>query len=110
MRAKIMEIAVDYDNDEERKRTHPKLLPPPKPEGVTSESDAAVLEQALTPAKGASPNKSPKQYDKASTGRRSVLDEMKFRPGSRPVWADPGTLRFPALTRSFADVVRGPLG
>ena len=110
MRANIMGVAVDYDDEEERKRTHPKLLPPPKPEGVISRSDAKVLTQALTPNTEASVKRSTQQRAKAPVGRRSVLDDMKHGPGSRPVWADVGATRFPALTKSFAKAVLGPLG
>ena len=85
MTARIMGCDVDYDDDEERKRTHPKLLPPPKPEGVISESDAKVLEEAVTPIKGASSKESTQQTAKAPAGRRSVLDETKHGPGARPV-------------------------
>ena len=110
MRARIMGCEVDYDDEEERKRTHPKLLPPPEPEGVLSESDAKVLKEAIAPSKGASSKESTQQTAKAPAGRRSVLDQMKHGPASRPVWADFSSPRFPKLTKSFADVVRGPLG
>ena len=105
-----MGVAVNYDNEEERKRTHPKLLPPPKPEGVISRSDTKVLAQALTPATGASAMKSTQQTAKTPVGQRSVLDGMKHGPGSRLVWADFGGLRFPAVTKTFAQAVLGPLG
>ena len=38
-----------------------------------------------------------------------LLDGMKYGPGSRPVWADPGTPRFPNLTKSFLEAAREPL-
>ena len=110
MRAKIMGVPVNYDDDEERKRTHPKLLPPPKLEGVILESNTKVLEEAMAPTKGAASQRSTQQTAKAPAGRKSVLDDMQHGPGSRPVWANPGSLWFPAITKSFAQAAKGPLG
>ena len=110
MRAKVMGVPVDYDDDDERRRTHPMLLPPPKPEGEISESDVKVLKEAVAPTKGAASQRSTQQTVKTPTGRRSVLDDIQHGPGSRPVWANLGSLWFPAITKSFAQAVKGPLG
>ena len=45
--SKIMEISEDYDDEAERVRTHPLLLPKPKEAGVVSSSNLQVLSKAL---------------------------------------------------------------
>ena len=86
----------------------------PLPEGVISQSDTKVLVQALTTPKEASSEKSTQQTAKAPAGRRSVMNGMKHGPGSKPVWADFGTPKFPTvskvLRKTFAQAVAGPLG
>ena len=102
MRAKQMGIAVDYDDDQERRRTHPKLLPRVELEGVIPKSDVEVLRKASGISRKRPPVKSTPLGSKAPVGRRSVLDGMKHGPGPRPVWMDTGTPRFP----NFARVLR----
>ena len=36
MRAEVMGISVDYDDEHERRRTHPKLLPEIKPDQISA--------------------------------------------------------------------------
>ena len=104
-----MGVPVDYDDDKERRRTHPKLLPEVEREGVISSSDIKVLKEAtgISGAPASSKSIAPKSV--ATPQRRSVLDGMKHGPGSRPVWADPGTPRFPNLTKTFLEAAKGSL-
>ena len=84
-------------------------LPEVEREGVISSSDIKVLKEAtgISGAPASSKLIAPKSV--ATPQQRSVLDGMKYGPGSRPVWADPGTPRFPNLTKTFAEAARGPL-
>ena len=45
-RSKVMRICFDYDDDIERKQTHPLLLPKISPEGLISDKDLEILKQA----------------------------------------------------------------
>ena len=87
MRSKLMGIPVDYDDDKERRRTHPKLLPEVEREGVISRSDIKVLKEATGISRAPASSKSIAPKSVATPQRRSVLDGMKHGPGSRPVWA-----------------------
>ena len=91
MRSKLMGVPVDYDDDKERRITHPKLLPPAELVGVMSRSDVEVLRKATGISGAPAPKMSIAPASKTAPQRRSVLDGMKYGPGSRPVWADPGT-------------------
>ena len=104
-----MGIPVDYDDDKERRRTHVKLLPKAELEGVISRSDVEVLSRATGISRAPASSKLIAPESKATPQRRSVLDGMKHGPGNRPVWADPGTPRFPNLTKSFLEAARKPL-
>ena len=46
-RSKAMGIPENYDDEAERVRTHPQLLPKPKEAGVVSSADLQVLSKAL---------------------------------------------------------------
>ena len=46
-RSKVMGISVNYDDDEERVRTRPLLLPKPKKAGVVPSNDLQVLADAM---------------------------------------------------------------
>ena len=48
-RSKVMGIPENYDNDAERKRTHPLLLPKPEKAGVVPSKDLEVLAKATGP-------------------------------------------------------------
>ena len=83
-----MGIPEDYDDEAERVRTHPQLLPKPQEAGVVPTADLQVLSKALgvesqdhDKRKGLTPSVTP-----APPGRRSVLDNDKFGPGNRPIW------------------------
>ena len=99
MRAQLMGVPIDYDDDQERRRTHPKLLPKVEAEAAASRSDMEVLRKATgIPKEGHDVGSTP-QRTKATAKRRSVLDVMKHGPGSRPFWADPGAPRYPDFVR-----------
>ena len=46
-RSKVMGISEDYEDEAERVRTHPLLLPKSKEAGVVSSNDLQVLSKAL---------------------------------------------------------------
>ena len=46
-RSKIMGIPENYDDEAERVRTHPQLLPKPKEAGVVPAADLQVLSKTL---------------------------------------------------------------
>ena len=104
-----MGIPADYEDDKERRRTHVKLLPKAELEGVISRSDVEVLNRATGISRAPASSKSIAPKSKAAPQRRSVLYGMKHGPGSRPVCADPGTLRFPNLTKLFLEAAGRPL-
>ena len=81
-RSKIMGIPENYDNEVERVRTHPQLLPKPKEAGVVSSTNLQVLSKALgvkgqdhDRQKGLTPSATP-----APPEQRSVLDNDNFGP------------------------------
>ena len=83
-----MGVRENYDDDAERVRTHPLLLPKPQKAGVVPPKDLEVLAKAMcVPDKvsklsdGSTPPVTP-----AMVGRRSVLGEMKYGPRNRPYW------------------------
>ena len=110
MRSKIMGCNIEYDDNVERRNTHPSLLPRAKEQGVISKEDVEVLRKATGIKQGGTSQKSIPQKDRASVGRRSVLDSMKHGSGSRPLWAQPGAPRFPYLTKALRAIASGPLG
>ena len=110
MRSKIMGCEIDYDDDVERRKTHPNLLPRVKPQGVVSKEDVEVLRKATGIKRAPTSQKSIPQKDKASAERRSVLDTMKYGSSSRPLWAQPGAPRFPNFTKALRAIASGPLG
>ena len=84
-RSKIMRIPEDYDDDAERIRTHPQLLPKPKKAGMVPSADLQVLAKALG-VKGQDHEESIPPVTPAQSGQRSVLDNMKFGLGNRLYW------------------------
>ena len=123
MRAAIMGLSVDYDNDAERRRTHPLLMPKVESERI-SVTDGEVLEKAAIVAptwalakksrkgklKGAkSPKKVKLKYDakklitlqaKQTVKRRSVLEVDKYAPDKSSKWRRVNA-RFPALYKAL---------
>ena len=79
-RSKVMGIPENYDDEAERIRTHPMLLPKSKEAGVVPARDLQVLSKALgiekqnhTKQEGSTTPVTP-----VPPGRRSVLDNNKF--------------------------------
>ena len=67
MRSKLMGVPVDYDDDKERRSTHPKLLPEAELEGVISRSDVEVLSKATGVSGAPAPKKSIAPASKAAS-------------------------------------------
>ena len=84
-RPKIMGIPENYDDEAERVRTHPLLLPRPKETGVVPSADFQMLAKALG-VKGKDNEESTPTVTPAQPERRNVLDNEKFGPGNRPYW------------------------
>ena len=81
-KSKIMGIPEDYDYDDEadRVRTHPLLLPKPKEAVVVPSADLQVLAKTLG-VKGQDHEESTPSVTPAQPGRRSgLLDNGKFGP------------------------------
>ena len=93
----------------ERKVADPSNETKVEREGVISRSDIKVLKEAIGISGAPVSSKSIVPKSVATPQRRSVLDGMKYGPGSRPVWADPGTPWFPNVTKTFLEAARGPL-
>ena len=112
MRAEVMGISVDYDDDDERRRTHPLLLPKIESERI-SVTDGEILEKVkiVTPVRMTT-----KRPKKAKTGcvkkrsvppnvkhvvkRRSVLEGDKYGPNGGELWKCVNA-RFPALYKAL---------
>ena len=121
MRAEMMGIPVEYDDDVERRRTHPLLLPKDEA-NVVSVTDGEILEKMeiikRVPAGtcGAFKLDAPEEgttrdgnirsiscrADGPTSDRRSVLELGKYGPGPGPSWRSPVS-RFPALTKSLVE-------
>ena len=93
IRGHVMGISEDYDNNVERRRTHPLLLPKIGYERL-SVIDGEVLEKSsiVTPEKQ-STNKTEKRTNVSFPPRampaekqRSVLGEGKYSPSVEPAW------------------------
>ena len=96
-RHQMMGVPIEYDDDVERRRTHPLLLPEVEAEGLPQEnSDLLEKVQVIAPAKKVPSfksllekgiirgkgGKSISPRSKASEKRRSVLGEPKYGTGS----------------------------
>ena len=102
-RSKIMGIPENYDDDAERVRTHPLLLPKPRKAGVVPPKDLEVLAKTMGVQKVL--DRSTPQMTPAMVGRRSVLGDMKYGPGNRPYWdmkEGRAQSRYPNLIRALA--------
>ena len=125
LRSEIMGISVEYDDDVERRQTHPLLLP--KLEQVRiSRSDSETLEyinvgttkreqvvdKPVVPKNvkvylgKLTPKKLPKNVSISSralpvANRRSVLDNKHY-PESGPMWKQDG-VRFPGLRKALLE-------
>jgi hypothetical protein len=106
-RSHLMGIAIDYDDDVERRNTHPKLLPKVEVDGVVSKADLEVLVAATGLDKERDQQRGIKkrsisQQDKLVTKRRSVLNDAKYGPGNGPHWGT-NRSRYPNLIKALAD-------
>ena len=125
LRSEIMGVSAEYDDDVERRQTHPLLLP--KLEQVRiSRSDSETLEyinvgttkreqvvaKPVVPKNvkvflgKLTPTKLPKNVSISSralpvANRRSVLDNKHY-PESGPVWKPDG-VRFPGLRKALLE-------
>jgi len=116
MRAQVMGIDVEYDDDAERRRTHPLLLPKLESVSLTWD-DTEVLEKVKILAPRVSFKKGTKRGRSESIPakrklvpkRRSVLGCDKHSPGSGPLWgAD--RAKFPALYKALVGAPDGAGG
>ena len=133
----MMGVPVEYDDDAERRNTHPMLLPKIKNERLTIPESELLKEIAvLAPTKRRPKTKKvskrviPRGSDtklisprtKVTAKRRSELGEEKYGPGSEPQWKAVGT-RYPNLykalleepsrtrrTKLLEDIPRGKIG
>ena len=102
-----MEVAVEYDDDVERKCTHHLLLPKVEAEMV-SQQDGDLLEKIGIAVPNKKGTLQGKKNSSILTGalptkkRRSVLGEAKYGSGSGPQWSKGGT-RYPALYRALLE-------
>ena len=102
-RSVLMGIQPDYDNDDERRNTHPLLLPKAEAEGMISKQNIDVLQRAVGPAKDQEhkTNVNSKLILPVNTvaKQRSVWDDNRYSPGNRPHWAL-SRIQFPNLIRA----------
>jgi hypothetical protein len=76
-RGHLMNCPTDYDDEVERRNTHPKLLPKDEEEKVISENDRLVLRKAVTMLLVYRSMK--RKTERSSSHRRSVLGEQQSR-------------------------------
>ena len=108
MRTEVMGVSIDYDDDNERRCTHPLLMPKVESERI-SVADGEVLENAaiVVPFKAHAKNpkkgktggvarKSSPPRAKQTAKRRSVLEVDKYGPDESSRWKHVNA-RFPAL-------------
>ena len=118
-----MGVSVDYDDDDERRRTHPLLTPKFESERILV-SDGEVLKKAAIVIPARALAKDPKKgrlkgaknptngrlkggaknliapQAKQTAKRRSVLEADKYAPDESPKW-ERVNARFPALYKAF---------
>ena len=104
-RSVLMGIPPDYNNDAERKNTHPLLLPRNEAEGVIPKQDLEVLKRAIGSGDVQDNKKDVKSKSilppvNTVAKLRSVLNDNNYGPGNRPHWAFSKT-RFSNLIRAL---------
>ena len=112
MRAEVMGLSVDYDDDDERRRTHPLLMPKVESERI-SVSNGEVLKKAAIAVPARAPAQDPKKGKlkgvakkliapraKQTAKRRSVLEVNKYGPDKSAKWKRVKA-RFPALYKAL---------
>ena len=114
MHRKVMGIRADYDDDVERRRTHPILMPKVESERISAADGEilkyfAIVAPAKSPAKNSTRGvlqgarvKSILPGVKPTAKRRSVLSEDKYAPGETSRWKHVST-RFPTLSKALLD-------
>ena len=104
-RAELMGVAVEYDNDAERKCTHHILLPKVEAEMVPQQ-DGELIEKidVVVPKKKETlqgkKSKSISTQSLPTMKWRSVLEEAKYGSGYRPQWSKGGN-HYPTLYRAL---------
>ena len=115
----LMGVPVEYDDDVEKRNTHPVFLPKIENEWLAI-PEAELLKEinVLAPTKRrhkakriskhiitrGSDGKSISPRTGATAKRRSVLGEGKYRPGSGPQWKTGGT-RYPNLYKALLEEI-----
>jgi hypothetical protein len=116
-RHEMMGVPVEYDDDVERRNTHPMLMPKIENERLTIPETELLKEIAVLapekrktnakriPKRGitrSGDGKSISPRTGATAKRRSVLGEDKYGPGSGPQWKTGGT-RYPNLYKALLE-------
>ena len=71
MRAEVMGVSADYEDDDERRRTHPLLMPKTGSNRI-SVADGEVLEKAAIVIPVKTPPKVPKKDKTGGTDKKSI--------------------------------------
>ena len=114
MRAEVMGVSIDYDDDDERRRTHPLLMPKIESERI-SVTDGEILEKVAVVVPVKTPVKNPTKgttrgvkegsippIAKQVAKRRSVLGEDKYGPIEGAMWKRVNA-RFPNLYKALLE-------
>ena len=109
-----MGVPEEYDDNVERRRTHPLLMPKVESERISA-ADGEIQEKATIVAPARLPAKNPKKgilqgvenksllpRVKQTAKQRSALSEDKYAPGETSRWKHMST-RFPALYKALLD-------
>ena len=117
----MMGVPVEYDDDVEKRRTHPMLLPVektagPLPQDLQVLADIVVAGVTKTKQRAAVPatkvtlrgkeKVSSQSRCKPSRRRRSVLGEPTYGSGLVPQWKT-GVARYPAVYRALLEEYSG---
>ena len=78
MRAEVMGVSVDYDDDDERRRTHPLLMPKIESERI-SVTDGEILEKVAVVIPVKTPVKCPEK------GKTGGVEKGSIPPSVKPV-------------------------
>ena len=117
LQSEMMGVTVEYDDDEDHRRTHPLMLPLIETERVYF-TDGNILEKidVVVPLKKVakpgsddrkrsiqvSQHKSISPRAKTSEKQSSVLGEPTYGPGSKTHWKS-GSAHYPALYKALLD-------
>ena len=112
MRGEVMGVSAEYDNNVERRHTHPPYMPKIESEWILA-ADGDILEKFTIVVPARSPTKKSKNgimrgdrsksilsRVKPTAKRRSVLADNKYAPGSESKWKHVSA-RFPALFKAL---------